>query len=58
MNTFQVEQSGSNDYWGMLYTFPLNEIMRARVYDLELMLRKVMEEEKKTSNYQIQLTDI
>ncbi|CAD5226341.1 unnamed protein product [Bursaphelenchus okinawaensis] len=48
-NTFiNIEQSGSNDYWGMLYTYPLNEIMKARVYDLEVMLHEVMELEKKT----------
>uniref|UniRef100_A0AC34QEN0 CRAL-TRIO domain-containing protein n=1 Tax=Panagrolaimus sp. JU765 TaxID=591449 RepID=A0AC34QEN0_9BILA len=43
-----VEQTGTNDYWGMLQTFPLNEIMKARIYDLEVMLRTVMEKEAKT----------
>lgn len=43
-----VEQTGANDYWGMLHTFPLNEIMKARIYDLESMLRAVMEAERKT----------
>lgn len=43
-----IEQSGTNDYWGMLQTYPMNEIMRARVYDLEVMLKEVMEREAKT----------
>ncbi|KAI1719577.1 CRAL-TRIO domain-containing protein F28H7.8 [Ditylenchus destructor] len=43
-----VEQTGANDYWGMLHTFPLNEIMKARIYDLESMLRAVMDAERKT----------
>uniref|UniRef100_A0A7E5A173 CRAL-TRIO domain-containing protein n=1 Tax=Panagrellus redivivus TaxID=6233 RepID=A0A7E5A173_PANRE len=43
-----IEQTGTNDYWGMLLTYPLNEVMRARVYDLETMLRAVMDQEKKT----------
>ncbi|KAI6207308.1 nucleoprotein [Aphelenchoides fujianensis] len=29
-NSFiNVEQTGANDYWGLLQTYPLNEIMRA-----------------------------
>jgi hypothetical protein len=32
----------------MLHTYPINEIMHARLYDLELMLRTVMERERKT----------
>ncbi|KAI6227451.1 CRAL-TRIO domain-containing protein [Aphelenchoides fujianensis] len=48
-NSFiNVEQTGANDYWGLLQTYPLNEIMRARIHDLEYMLRKVMEEEERT----------
>uniref|UniRef100_A0A0M3IJ30 CRAL-TRIO domain-containing protein n=1 Tax=Ascaris lumbricoides TaxID=6252 RepID=A0A0M3IJ30_ASCLU len=43
-----IEQSGTNDYWGMLATFPINELMKARVYDLEMMLKKVMEMESET----------
>uniref|UniRef100_A0A914DYN7 CRAL-TRIO domain-containing protein n=1 Tax=Acrobeloides nanus TaxID=290746 RepID=A0A914DYN7_9BILA len=43
-----IEQSGTNDYWGMLHTYPINEIMHARLYDLELMLRTVIERERKT----------
>lgn len=43
-----VEQTGANDYWGILYTFPLNEVMKGRVYDLELMLRRVMDDEKQS----------
>jgi hypothetical protein len=58
-----IEQSGANDYWGMLMTYPLNEIMRARVYDLETMLRRVMDEEKRTGKqasilYIMDLTDL
>lgn len=43
-----VEQTGSNDYWGMLQTFPINELMKARLFDLETMLRHVMEAERET----------
>ncbi|VDM29227.1 unnamed protein product [Toxocara canis] len=43
-----VEQTGSNDYWGMLSTFPINELMKARIYDLEMMLKRVMELENET----------
>ncbi|KAF7635393.1 CRAL-TRIO domain-containing protein [Meloidogyne graminicola] len=43
-----VEQTGTNDYWGILHKFPLNEILLARIYDLETMLRKIMEKEKQT----------
>lgn len=32
----------------MLHTYPLNEIMKARLFDLESMLRAVMEQEKRT----------
>ncbi|KAK5975024.1 CRAL-TRIO domain-containing protein [Trichostrongylus colubriformis] len=42
-----IEQTGGNDYWGMLNSYPLNEVLRARLYDLESMLRAVMELEKK-----------
>ncbi|XGW06943.1 hypothetical protein V3C99_016896 [Haemonchus contortus] len=42
-----IEQTGGNDYWGMLNTYPINEILRARIHDLESMLRAVMELEKK-----------
>ncbi|CAI5451147.1 unnamed protein product [Caenorhabditis angaria] len=44
-----IEQTGSNDYWGMLSSYPTNEILKARVHDLESMLRAVMELEKKTN---------
>uniref|UniRef100_A0A1I7XHM2 CRAL-TRIO domain-containing protein n=1 Tax=Heterorhabditis bacteriophora TaxID=37862 RepID=A0A1I7XHM2_HETBA len=43
-----IEQTGGNDYWGMLNSHPINEILRARVHDLESMLRAVMTLEKKT----------
>lgn len=43
-----VEQAGPNDYWGMLQTFSLSEVMKSRIQDLELMLMEVMKLEKKT----------
>ncbi|CAD6198936.1 unnamed protein product [Caenorhabditis auriculariae] len=43
-----IEQTGANDYWGMLNSYPINEILRARVHDLESMLRAVMELEART----------
>lgn len=45
-----VEQTGANDYWGILHKFSLNEILMARIYDLETMLRKIMEKEKETGH--------
>ncbi|GMR59782.1 hypothetical protein PMAYCL1PPCAC_29977 [Pristionchus mayeri] len=43
-----VEQTGANDYWGLLAAHPTNEILRARVHDLESMLAAVMKMEEKT----------
>ncbi|KHJ76688.1 CRAL/TRIO domain protein [Oesophagostomum dentatum] len=43
-----IEQTGGNDYWGMTNVHPINEIMKARLHDLESMLRAVMEMEKRT----------
>ncbi|CAJ0582872.1 unnamed protein product, partial [Mesorhabditis spiculigera] len=43
-----IEQTGGNDYWGMLQTYSISEILEARVHDLESMLRAVMELEKQT----------
>uniref|UniRef100_A0A0N5C782 CRAL-TRIO domain-containing protein n=1 Tax=Strongyloides papillosus TaxID=174720 RepID=A0A0N5C782_STREA len=43
-----VEQTGVNDFWGLLHTYPLNDILKARCHDLEMMLKLVMDEEKKT----------
>ncbi|GMR51333.1 hypothetical protein PMAYCL1PPCAC_21528 [Pristionchus mayeri] len=43
-----IEQSGTNDYWGLLQTYPTNVILRARVYDLESMLAAVMKMEART----------
>lgn len=43
-----IEQAGPNDYWGMLQTYSLSEIMKSRIQDLELMLMEVMRQEKKT----------
>ena len=45
-----IEQTGSNDYWGLLHAFPLNEIMKARIYDLESMLRAVTGMEAKSGH--------
>ncbi|KJH52347.1 Emp24/gp25L/p24 family protein [Dictyocaulus viviparus] len=41
-----IEQSGENDYWGMMKTYSINEILKARLHDLESMLRAIMEYEK------------
>uniref|UniRef100_A0A914E145 CRAL-TRIO domain-containing protein n=1 Tax=Acrobeloides nanus TaxID=290746 RepID=A0A914E145_9BILA len=43
-----IEQTGRIDYWGILHTFPVNEIMKALIYDYENMLKKVMEQEAET----------
>ncbi|CAJ0950850.1 unnamed protein product, partial [Mesorhabditis belari] len=43
-----IEQTGPNDYWGMLQTYSINEVLKARVHDLESMLRAVMDLEKQT----------
>uniref|UniRef100_A0A0N5AZC6 CRAL-TRIO domain-containing protein n=1 Tax=Syphacia muris TaxID=451379 RepID=A0A0N5AZC6_9BILA len=43
-----IEQTGSNDFWGMLQTYSSHEVFKARVLDLETMLRAVMEMEEKT----------
>ncbi|CAJ0928051.1 unnamed protein product, partial [Mesorhabditis belari] len=43
-----LEQTGKNDWWGMLATHPMNQILKSRVQDLEIMLARVMELEKKT----------
>ncbi|VDK30924.1 unnamed protein product [Gongylonema pulchrum] len=43
-----VEQSGRNDYWGMMLTYSISEIMQARLHDLETMLRRVMQMERET----------
>ncbi|VDO69651.1 unnamed protein product, partial [Heligmosomoides polygyrus] len=52
-----IEQTGGNDYWGMMNTHPINEILRARMHDLENMLRSVMELEKKTA-LDVMLSDL
>lgn len=46
-----IEQTGRNDFWGMIQTFSLNEIMLARTQDLEMLLHQIMEMEKKTGKY-------
>ncbi|GMS81176.1 hypothetical protein PENTCL1PPCAC_3351 [Pristionchus entomophagus] len=43
-----VEQTGANDYWGLLASHPTNELLKARVHDLESMLAAVMKMEAKT----------
>ncbi|VDM99382.1 unnamed protein product [Thelazia callipaeda] len=58
-----VEQTGRNDYYGILHTFPVNEILAARLYDLETMLRLVMRMEEETGQqasimYVMDLTDL
>ncbi|VBB31024.1 unnamed protein product [Acanthocheilonema viteae] len=58
-----IEQTGRNDYWGMIQTFSVNEIMVARTQDLEILLHEIMEMEKKTGEqasimYVMDLTDL
>ncbi|VDO51839.1 unnamed protein product [Onchocerca flexuosa] len=58
-----IEQTGRNDYWGMIQTFSSSEIMFARTHDLELFLRQIMEMEEKTGQqasvmYIMDLTDL
>uniref|UniRef100_A0A0R3RYT3 CRAL-TRIO domain-containing protein n=1 Tax=Elaeophora elaphi TaxID=1147741 RepID=A0A0R3RYT3_9BILA len=58
-----IEQTGRNDYWGMIQTFSVNEIMFARTQDLEMLLHQIMEMEKKTGQqafimYVMDLTDL
>uniref|UniRef100_A0A2K6WBX0 CRAL-TRIO domain-containing protein n=1 Tax=Onchocerca volvulus TaxID=6282 RepID=A0A2K6WBX0_ONCVO len=58
-----IEQTGRNDYWGMIQTFSSSEIMLARTHDLELFLRQIMEMEEKTGQqasilYIMDLTDL
>lgn len=43
-----IELTGINDFWGMLQTFSLTEIMKGRIYDLESMLKAVMDLEANT----------
>ncbi|GMT11729.1 hypothetical protein PFISCL1PPCAC_3026, partial [Pristionchus fissidentatus] len=43
-----VEQTGTNDYWGLLASYPTNEVLKARVHDLESMLAAVMKMEART----------
>lgn len=46
-----IEQTGTNDFWGILQTFSLTEIMKGRIYDLECMLKEVMDLEAETGNF-------
>ncbi|KAK0409635.1 hypothetical protein QR680_004666 [Steinernema hermaphroditum] len=43
-----IEQTGNNDYYGMLQSYSITDVLKARVHDLESMLRAVMEHEKKS----------
>uniref|UniRef100_A0A914XH98 CRAL-TRIO domain-containing protein n=1 Tax=Plectus sambesii TaxID=2011161 RepID=A0A914XH98_9BILA len=43
-----VEQTGANDYWGMLQTYSLSEVMKSRIQDLEIMFMEVMKHERKS----------
>lgn len=43
-----IEQCGKTDYTGMMETYSILEVMRARMVDLEQMLAHVMEIEAKT----------
>ncbi|EGT40312.1 hypothetical protein CAEBREN_00806 [Caenorhabditis brenneri] len=43
-----IEQCGKTDYTGMMETYSILEVMRARMVDLEQMLYRVMEIEAKT----------
>uniref|UniRef100_A0A1I8AK61 CRAL-TRIO domain-containing protein n=1 Tax=Steinernema glaseri TaxID=37863 RepID=A0A1I8AK61_9BILA len=43
-----IEQAGETDYWGMIQTHSLHEIMKARTRDLEEVLAKCMALEAKT----------
>ncbi|KAE9413083.1 hypothetical protein Angca_006249, partial [Angiostrongylus cantonensis] len=43
-----IEQCGRTDYKGMMECYSVSEVMRARVFDLEVMLAQCMELEKKT----------
>uniref|UniRef100_A0A914W2A7 CRAL-TRIO domain-containing protein n=1 Tax=Plectus sambesii TaxID=2011161 RepID=A0A914W2A7_9BILA len=43
-----IEQAGPNDYWGMLQTHSVTEVMKSRIQDLEVMLMEVMKLEKAT----------
>lgn len=46
-----IEQTGRNDYWGMLMTYSISELLKARLHDLETMLRRVMQMERETGKY-------
>lgn len=46
-----IEQAGPNDYWGMLQTYSLFEVMKSRIHDLEIMLMEVMKLEKITGKF-------
>ncbi|KAK6038555.1 hypothetical protein COOONC_23940 [Cooperia oncophora] len=43
-----IEQCGTTDYTGMLDCFSVSEVMKARLWDLEDMLKQVMDLEKRT----------
>uniref|UniRef100_A0A914QKE7 CRAL-TRIO domain-containing protein n=1 Tax=Panagrolaimus davidi TaxID=227884 RepID=A0A914QKE7_9BILA len=58
-----IEQSGQTDYYGMIQSHSIQEVMKARIPDLEDMLRHCMKIEKKTGKqasilYVMDLTDL
>lgn len=57
-----VEQTGPNDYWGMLHTHSASEVMKSRIQDLEIMFAEVLKQEKKSGKlptcYSIELFEV
>jgi hypothetical protein len=53
-----IEQCGETDYIGMLETYSIQEVMKARSQDLEDLLAKVMEMERETGNKCLSLVSI
>ena len=45
-----VERSGQIDFVGLMQTHPFNEGIRARIYNIERLLRAVMERERQTGS--------
>lgn len=44
----QILQCGDTDYWGMVQTHSVTEVLKARLLDLEEMLYRVMKVEEET----------
>lgn len=58
-----IEQCGQTDYWGMIQTYSLTDVLRARIPDLENMLFHVMKVEAETGRqasilYVMDLTEL